>query len=201
MFTTRPEITGSFGVVATTHWLASQSGMAMLEKDGNAFDAAAAAAFVLHVVEPHMNGLGGDVPIIVYDQAAKKVRIVCGQGTVPAGATIAHYRNLGFDLAPGTGLLATVIPGAFDAWLLMLREHGSLPLAEILAPAIHYAGTGYPLIPAVHDMIVGLADMFRDEWTSSADVYLKNGNVPKPGSMLRNEKLAETYARIRKSVV
>jgi len=124
-FTTRPEIKGTFGVVASTHWLASAAGMAMLEKGGNAFDAAVAAGFTLQVVEPHLNGPGGEVPIILYSAATKEVEVICGQGTAPAAATIAHYSDLGLDIVPGTGLLSAVVPGAFDAWLTMLRDYGT----------------------------------------------------------------------------
>jgi gamma-glutamyltranspeptidase/glutathione hydrolase len=129
MFTTRPEILGTFGVVGSTHWLASQSAMAILEKGGNAFDAVVAGGLVLQVVEPHMNGLGGDLPIIFHDAERRATRVLCGQGPAPAGATIAHYRGEGLDLVPGSGLLASVIPGAFDAWMTLLRDHGSLPPA------------------------------------------------------------------------
>src|SRR5688572_32574970 len=115
-FTTRPEIEGTFGVVASTHWIATAVGMSMLERGGNAFDAAVATAFTLQVVEPHLNGPGGDVPIILHDAKRTRTEVICGQGPAPAAATIAHFRNLGLDLIPGTGLLAACIPGMFDAW-------------------------------------------------------------------------------------
>ncbi|MDP1909275.1 MAG: gamma-glutamyltransferase, partial [Hyphomicrobium sp.] len=121
-FTTRPEIDGTFGVVTSTHWIANAVGMAALEKGGNAFDAAVATAFTLQVVEPHLNGPGGDVPIIVHDVKRGRTEVICGQGPAPAGATVAHFRKLGLDLIPGTGLLATCIPGMFDAWMLLLRD-------------------------------------------------------------------------------
>src|SRR5207248_9953122 len=105
-FTTRPEIEGTFGAVASTHWIATAVGMATLERGGNAFDAAVATAFTLQVVEPHLNGPGGDVSVLVHDVRTGKVEAICGQGPAPAGATIAHYRALGLDLVPGTGLLA-----------------------------------------------------------------------------------------------
>src|SRR5690242_2181647 len=94
-FTTRPEIRGTFGVVASTHWLASAVGMSMLERGGNAFDAAAAAGFTLQVVEPHLNGPLGDNPILVWNQKTRRAEMICGQGPAPAGATIAHYKGLG----------------------------------------------------------------------------------------------------------
>src|SRR5262249_51491854 len=145
-FTTRPEIDGTFGVVTSTHWVATAVGMATLEKGGNAFDAAAATAFTLQVVEPHLNGPGGDVPIILNDVRTGKTEVICGQGPAPANATIAHYKNLGLDMVPGTGLLAACVPGTFETWMLLLRDYGTMRLSDVLAPAIGYAGRGYPLV-------------------------------------------------------
>src|ERR1700744_5294677 len=145
-FTTRPEIEGTFGVVTSTHWIATAVGMAMLERGGNAFDAAVATAFTLQGVEPHLNGPGGDVPIIVHDVKKGRTEVICGQGPAPAGATITHFRKLNLDLIPGTGLLATCIPGMFDAWMMVLRDYGTMSLAEVLTPAIGYAQNGHPLV-------------------------------------------------------
>jgi gamma-glutamyltranspeptidase/glutathione hydrolase len=197
-FTTRPEILGTFGVVTSTHWLASATGMAILEKGGNAFDAAAAAGFALQVVEPHLNGPGGDLPILLYSAARDELQVICGQGTAPAAATIEAYRELGLDLVPGTGLLAAVVPGAFDAWLLMLREHGRLRLQDVLAPAIAFAERGYPLVPMISATIERVRELFESEWPSSAAVYLPGGEVPEPGRLFRNPALAATYARVLK---
>src|SRR2546423_2381933 len=99
-FTTRPEIEGTFGVVTSTHWIATAVGMSVLEKGGNAFDAAVATAFTLQVVEPHLNGPGGDVPARVSDVRSGKVQVLGGQGPAPAHATNAHYRRLGLDMVP-----------------------------------------------------------------------------------------------------
>lgn len=149
VFTTRPEITGTFGVATSTHWLASSVGFGVLEKGGNAFDAAVAMGFVLQVVEPHLNGPGGDLPAIIYSARDDKVKVLCAQGSAPQGATIAKYRDEGLELIPGSGLLATVIPGAFDGWLLMLRDQGTMTLREVLEPAIYYARTGHPVLERV----------------------------------------------------
>jgi gamma-glutamyltranspeptidase/glutathione hydrolase len=195
-FTTRPEILGTFGVVTSTHWIASATGMAILEKGGNAFDAAVAAGFALQVVEPHLNGPGGDVPMILYGAERDKVEVICGQGVAPAAATIEAYRDLGLDLVPGSGLLAAVVPGAFDAWLLLLRDYGTLPLAEVLAPAIALARGGYPLVPGISAAIEQVRPLFEQEWRTSAAVYLPGGAVPQPGTLFRNPALADTYARI-----
>ena len=199
MFTTRPELKGTFGAVASTHWLASAAGMAVLENGGNAFDAAVAMGFALQVVEPHLNGPGGEVPIILH-QAERggtgRTEVICGQGVAPAGATIAHYRGLGLDLVPGSGLLATVVPGSFDAWMLMLRDYGSKRPREILKYAIEYAGGGYAVVPMINETIGRVEALFRDEWPTSAALYLPNGTIPKPGSLFRNETLARTYERL-----
>src|SRR5277367_594539 len=197
-FTTRPEIGGTFGVVTTTHWIATAVGMATLEKGGNAFDAAVAAAFTLQVVEPHLNGPGGDVPVIVHDVRRGKTEVICGQGVAPAGATIAHYRKEGLDLVPGTGLLAAVVPGTFETWMLLLRDYGTMKLADVLAPAISYAQNGYPLLERAHATIGTVAALFRDYWPTSAAVYLPANTVPATGSLFTNKTLAATYSRIVK---
>src|ERR1700691_2175081 len=197
-FTTRPEIEGTFGVVTSTHWIATAVGMAMLEKGGNAFDAAVATAFTLQVVEPHLNGPGGDVPVIVHDVRRGKTEVICGQGVAPAGATIAHYRSEGLDLVPGTGLLAAVVPGTFETWMMLLRDYGTMPLAEVLAPAIGYAQHGHPLLERANATIATVAEMFRDYWPTSAAVYQPNNKVPDTGSLFANTALSATYSRILK---
>ena len=195
-FTTRPEIEGTFGVVASTHWIATAVGMATLEKGGNAFDAAVATAFTLQVVEPHLNGPGGDVPILVYDVKRGKPEVICGQGPAPAAATIAHYRGLGLDIVPGTGLLAACVPGMFDSWMLLLRDYGTMKLADVLTPAIFYAREGHPLVERASATIATVEDLFRDHWPTSAAIYLPGGNVPKPGVLFANRTLADTYTRV-----
>src|SRR5205807_4735326 len=159
VFTTRPEIRGTFGVVASTHWIASAVGMSVLEKGGNAFDAAAAAGFTLQVVEPHLNGPLGEAPMLVWSEANHRCDMICGQGVAPAAATIARFRELGLDLIPGTGLLAAAVPGVFGAWMRLLRDYGTMPLAEIIEPAIGYAENGYPMARRISETIGVVADM------------------------------------------
>jgi len=195
-FTTRPEIEGTFAVVTSTHWIATAVGMAILEKGGNAFDAAVATAFTLQVVEPHLNGPGGDVPVIVYDTRRGKPEVICGQGPAPAGATISYYRSQGLDLVPGTGLLAACVPGTFETWMLLLRDYGTISLREALAPAIGYAQNGHPLVERANATIASVAQLFRDYWPSSAAVYLPNNSVPATGTLFANRALAATYLRI-----
>lgn len=195
MFTTRPTLQGTFGMVSSTHWLASQSAMAVLEDGGNAFDAAVAAGFVLHVVEPHLNGPAGEVPIILAP-AGGEVRVLCGQGCAPAGATVAHYRSLGLDLVPGTGPLAAAVPGAFDAWMLLLRDHGTKSLADVLKYAIGYAEDGHAPVERVGETVATVRELFEREWPTSAEVYLPGGTPPRPGELFRNPALAATWRRL-----
>ena len=195
-FTTRPEISGTFGVATSTHWIASAVGMKLLEAGGNAFDAAAAMGFVLHVVEPHLNGPLGDMPLMIRPAGADAPLMICGQGTAPAGATIEHYKKEGLTLIPGSGLLATVVPGAFGAWMRMLRDHGQLPLRSVMEPAIYYARIGHPMLPRVAHIINGLAEFFRDEWPTSYATWLPGGSAPTPGALFSNPALADTWDRL-----
>ncbi|QNP69311.1 gamma-glutamyltransferase [Streptomyces roseirectus] len=195
MFTTRPTLQGTFGMVSSTHWLASQSAMAVLEDGGNAYDAAVAGAFVLHVVEPHLNGPAGEVPILLAPAGAD-VRLLCGQGVAPAAASAAHYRDLGLDLVPGTGPLAAAVPGAFDAWMLLLRDHGTKRLADVLKYAVGYAEHGHAPVENVGTTVETVRRLFETEWTSSAEIYLPDGRPPRPGTLLRNPALAATWRRL-----
>lgn len=195
-FTTRPEITGTFGVATSTHWIASAVGMSILEKGGNAFDAAVAMGFTLHVVEPHLNGPLGDMPALIRPAGADQPTMICGQGTAPAAATIEHYKSEGLEMIPGSGLLATVIPGAFGAWMLMLRDHGSMRLRDVLEPAIHYAREGHPMLARVAATIADLGAYFQEEWPSSFATWLPGGVAPKAGELFCNPDLADTWDRL-----
>ncbi|MDX6542536.1 MAG: gamma-glutamyltranspeptidase / glutathione hydrolase, partial [Gaiellaceae bacterium] len=179
-------------MVASTHWLASAAGMAMLERGGNAFDAAVATGLTLQVVEPHLNGPGGDLPAVFWSADRGESLVLCAQGVAPAAATIERYRSLGHDLVPGAGLLAACVPGAFDGWMLLLREFGTLRLAEVLEAAIGYAEEGYPVISGIPSAIREAEELLR-EWPASAELYLP---PPEEGAIFRNARLAATYRRI-----
>ena len=194
MFTTRPELAGTFGMVASTHWLATAAGMATLEAGGNAFDAAVATGFALQVVEPHLNGPGGEVPVLFAHGDDGTPVVLSGQGVAPAAATIEAYRALDLDLVPGTGLLAATVPGAVPAWLTLLRDHGTLPLAAVLRFALEYAEHGHLPHPRVTATIASVADHFRDHWPTSADTWLAADGAS--GRLLRNPVLAATYRRL-----
>ncbi len=194
MFTTRPELAGTFGMVASTHWLASSAGMAVLEHGGNAFDAAVAAGFVLQVVEPHLNGPGGEVPAVLATRDDPTPRVLCGQGVAPAGASIDHYRSEGLDLVPGTGLLAATIPGAWDGWLTLLRDYGTRSLREVLSYAIGYARNGYPVLERVTATIDTVAELFTEHWPTSARLWRPGGRAI--AGRATNPVLADTWERL-----
>ena len=195
MATTRPELWGTFGMVSSTHYLATAAGMAVLEEGGNAFDAAAAAGFVLQVVEPHLNGPGGDMSLLAAGPDGLP-RVLCGQGVAPAGATIEHYRDLGLDLVPGSGPLAAAVPGATPAWFALCRENGTLDPARILGPAAELAQDGFPVLPTIAATIARSAELFRSGWPSSGKTWLSAGQPPVAGSVLRNPELAATHRRL-----
>jgi gamma-glutamyltranspeptidase/glutathione hydrolase len=194
--TTRPTLRGRFGMVSSTHWLAAQSAMAELEQGGNAFDAAVAAAFVLHVVEPHLNGPGGEMPAVFATAADPRPTVLCGQGPAPSGATVAHYTGLGLDLIPGTGPIAAAVPGAVDAWLLLLRDHGTRRLRDVLSYAVGYARDGHPLLPRAADVLASMAPMFREHWPTSAALWLRDGVAPSHWDRFVNAEYADVLARL-----
>ena len=194
-FTTRPELRGNFAMAAASHWLAAQSAMSVLEKGGNAFDAAAAGGFVLQVVEPHQNGPGGEAPMVVYSAAERAVFVVDGQGPAPAAATPAAFRSLGLDLVPGTGLLAACVPVAVGSWLALLERFGTISLDEVLAPALSYARSGFPVLPSLSQVLREVERTRSEAWPTTAAQWLAGG-VPAPGGALRNEALAGTYERL-----
>ncbi|MDQ2789037.1 MAG: gamma-glutamyltransferase [Actinomycetota bacterium] len=195
-FTTRPTLQGTFGMVSSTHWIASQSAMRVLERGGNAFDAAVAAAFVLHVVEPHLNGPGGEVTAIIATAEDPSPRVLAGQGPAPAGATIEHFTSLGIDVIPGSGPLAAAVPGAVDAWMLLLRDHGSQRLEDVLEPAIQYAAHGHPLLGRVCSTVASVQALFETDWPTSADLWLRGGRLPEEGSLFVNSTYARTLQRL-----
>jgi gamma-glutamyltranspeptidase/glutathione hydrolase len=191
-FTTRPELRGTFGAVASTHWLASQTGMSVLERGGNAFDAAVAAGFVLQVVEPHLNGPGGDLPAVFWSAERSEPLVLCAQGVSPAAATIDAFRERGLERVPGVGLLAACVPGSFGGWLLLLEQFGTWPLADVLEYAIGYAEHGYPVVAGITATIERTEGLLR-EWPGSAELYLP---APRPGTTFRNPQLAATWKRV-----
>src|SRR5512141_1451098 len=196
-FTTRPTLQGTFGMSASTHWIATAAAQAVLERGGNAFDAAVAGAFVLHVVEPHLNGPGGDMTgIFVTAEAPDQPIVLMGQGPAPAGATVEHYVAEGLDLVPGSGALAAAVPAAVDAWLLLLRDHGTWELDAVLEFAIGYARDGHPMLGRVGTTIAAVAELFQSHWPTSAELWIPGGRIPADGELVRNPAYARTLQRL-----
>ncbi|HTX00829.1 MAG TPA: gamma-glutamyltransferase family protein [Acidimicrobiales bacterium] len=194
-FTTRPELRGTFGMVAASHWLAAQAGMGVLERGGNAFDAAAAAGFVLEVVEPHQNGPGGEAPMVLWSAAEDDVLVVDGQGPAPAAATSQHFADLALDLVPGTGLLAACVPAALGSWFFLLERFGTMTLRDVLGPAIGYARHGFPVLPVLAQVVADVERSWAASWPTTAELWCAGG-LPRAGGRCRNEALAGTYERI-----
>ncbi len=201
-FTTRPTLQGTFGMSASTHWLATAAAQAVLERGGNAFDAAVAGAFVLHVVEPHLNGPGGDMTgIFVTAEEPNQPIVLMGQGPAPAGATLEHYLAEGLDLVPGSGALAAAVPAAVDAWLLLLRDHGTWELDAVLEFAIGYARDGHPMLGRVGTTIAAVSALFQTHWPTSAELWMPGGRIPAEGELVWNPAYARTLQRLVKAGV
>ncbi|WP_224049657.1 gamma-glutamyltransferase [Arthrobacter sp. NicSoilB4] len=182
---------------ASTHWLATAAAQAVLERGGNAFDAATAGAFVLHVVEPHLNGPGGDMTgVFVTAEEPGTPVVLMGQGPAPAGATVEHYLAEGLDLVPGSGALAAAVPAAVDAWLLLLRDHGTWELGDVLEFAIGYARDGHPMLGRVGTTIAAVAELFQTHWPTSAELWMPGGRMLAEGELVRNPAYARTLQRL-----
>ena len=192
-FTTRPVFMGRHGVVTAGHYLAAEAGARMLEKGGNAIDAGVAAGLALNVLEPQSNGIGGEVPILIYSARQKQVYAINGQGYAPKAATIAWFRSQGIEIIPGDGFLPATVPGAFGSWTTALQQFGRLRLKDVLEPTIELTEEGFPVYPGLHNSLAGLKDRFENEWPSSAQVYLPNGRPPEVGEILANPHWAETF--------
>ncbi|VXB47292.1 Gamma-glutamyltranspeptidase [Arthrobacter sp. 9V] len=192
---TRPTLRGSFGMSASTHWLATASAQSVLERGGNAFDAAVAAGFVLHVVEPHLNGPAGDM-VALYAPRGRDPRVLMGQGPAPARATIQHFTAEGLDSVPGAGALAAAVPAAVEAWMTLLADHGTWELAEVLEYAIHYAENGHPLGHQAAAVIGTMAVHFEQHWPTSASLWIPDQKLPAAGDNVKNVAYANVLKRL-----
>ena len=195
-FTTRPVVMGTHGMVTSTHYLASEAGHHALKRGGNVVDAGATMWFCLTVLKPHMAGVAGEAPILLYWADEGTVLAVNGQGPAPRAATIDWFREHGYPLIPEDGFLPAVVPGAFDAWLTLLEEYGTFSLSEVMGPAIRMAGEGFPVYPTLIGAITRCAERFRAEWPASAETYLPGGEIPQVASILRNPDWARTFKKV-----
>lgn len=192
-FTTRPVITGRKGVVTAGHFHAAAAGMAVLHDGGNAIDAGVAMGLCLAVIEPHITGIGGEVPILIHHARSGRTVAVSGQGTAPAAATIDWFRSHGIGLIPGDGLLAATVPSQLDTWITALAEFGTMSLERVLAPAVELAREGFPAYHNLRRCIVANEQRYREEWPGSAEIYLPGGRIPEWGDWLHNPRWADAF--------
>lgn len=195
-FTTRPVVMGIHGAVTSGHYLASVIGLNILQKGGNAIDAGVAMGFAVTVLEPHLVGIGGEVPILIYSVELEKVVAINGQGFAPKNATIEWFQEHQIELIPGDGFLPATVPGAFDGWVLALSQFGTMTLKEVLTPAISLAEEGFPMYFRLHQQIEALSDRFMKEWPSSAEIFLLNREIPKVGHVFKQEGWAKTFKEV-----
>ena len=195
-FTTRPNIMGTHGVVASGHYLASVIGLDILRRGGNAVDAGVAMGFALSALEPHSYGIGGEAPILIYSAKEKHVYAIKGQGYAPLKATIGWFRRNKIRLIPGDGFLPATVPGAFDAWITALLSFGTLSLKDVLEPTVHLHEAGFPVYERLRSMITTFSERMRKDWPSSAKIYLPDGRIPEVGQILKNIDLAKTFRRL-----
>ena len=205
-----PLIMGRRVMIATEHYLSAAAGARIFALGGNAIDAAVAGTFVEGVVNPHMHTIGGEAPMLIYSASARRVVSINGNMVAPARATIDRYRSLGCELIPGAGLLAAGVPAAFDALVTALREFGTMSLAQVVEPALQLADDGFPMHvglcgePAGDDAstagagasIRQNAQRFATKWPSTARVYMPDGQVPRPGQVVKNPALADFFKRV-----
>jgi gamma-glutamyltranspeptidase/glutathione hydrolase len=176
--------------------MATAAGFEILLAGGNAFDAAIATGLALHVVEPHMNSIGGEAPALLYSARHKKVLAVSGQGTAPRAATLQFFHTQGIKLIPGDGFLPVTVPASFDLWITLLAKFGTMSLRKVIAPAIRLAEHGFPMYPNLELNLRAHAARFLKEWPTTSRIFLPNGRLPATGQILVQKKLAQTFRKL-----
>jgi gamma-glutamyltranspeptidase / glutathione hydrolase len=191
----RPEAAGIEAAVVSDHPLASAAGAQVLQRGGNAVDAAVTMAGVLSVVRPHMNGVGGDAFMMIYDAKTKRVYVLNGTGRAGSRATPEFFQQKGRKVVPTYGILSVTVPGAVQAWSDALKRFGTITLSDALKPAVKYAEQGFPLTPKFRADLVSLKDRVAED-PALAAVILKNGEVPAAGMLIKQPDLARTLRLI-----
>ena len=192
---TRSVVMARNGLIATSQPLASAAGLCVLQQGGNAIDAAVTAAAVLSVVEPTMNGIGGDLFAIVYDAKTKRVRGLNASGRAPAAATPEEFARRQLDAIPYRGELSVSVPGVVDGWYELLTKHGTIPFARALEPAVSYARDGFAVSEIIaHQWKDVEGVLLRDP--SAAGTFLIDRRAPAPGEVFRNPRLATTLEQL-----
>jgi len=191
----RSKVATKYGIVAASQPLAARAGVQMLERGGNAVDAAIAANAVMALVEPHYNGIGGDLFAIYYEARTGKLYGLNAGGWAPAGLTPEFLEAKGIVRMPGGGIHSVTVPGAVAGWDAMRARFGKLPMADLLAPAIFYADDGFPVTDVIAEYWAGGAARLAAE-PLAAETFLPNGRAPRAGEVFRNPRLAGTLRLI-----
>jgi gamma-glutamyltranspeptidase/glutathione hydrolase len=191
----RSKVATKYGIVATSQPLASRAGVQVLERGGNAVDAAIATNAVMGLVEPHMNGIGGDLFAIVYEAKTDTLYGLNAAGWSPRRLTIEFLDSRGMSEMPASGIHTVTVPGAVAGWAALNERFGALPFADLLAPAIFYARDGFPLSEVVAAAWAGLTEKLAAE-PNAARTYLPNGHAPAPGDVFANADLASSLSLI-----
>ena len=192
VFTTRPVIMGTRGVVTSGHYLATAAGFRIMEQGGNAIDAAAAMCFCLNLLEPQSNGIGGEVPTLVYSARERKAVAISGMGWSPKEFTMDWCRDNGIDLIPGDGYLPACVPAVVDTWATAVARYGTLSFSQVLRPAIELAEDGFPVYERLHESLASSFDKFNERYPTTAEIYFPDGRVPETGEVWRNPDFAAT---------
>lgn len=185
-FITRPVIMGTRGVVTSGHYLATAAGFRIMEQDGNAIDAAAAMCFCLNLLEPQSNGIGGEVPTLIYSAKERKAFAVSGMGWSPKAFTIEWCREHGIDLIPGDGYLPACVPAVVDTWATALARFGTMSFSQVLQPAIELAENGFPVYYRLHASLAANARKFTELYPTTVEIYCPDGRVPEVGEVFRH---------------
>jgi len=185
-FTTRPVIMGTRGIVTSGHYLATAAGFRIMEQGGNAVDAAATMCFCLNLLEPQSNGIGGEVPTLIYSAKERKVFAISGLGWSPQAFTLEWCKEHSIDLIPGDGYLPACVPAVVDTWSTAIAHFGTMSLSQVLQPAIELAENGFPVYGGLHDSITTNMHKFSTLYPTTGEIYCPNGYVPEAGQILRN---------------
>lgn len=193
--TGRSVVRAAHGMVATSQPLASQVGLEILKRGGNAVDAAVAMAAMLNVTEPMMTGIGGDAFALVYWSKTAELKGLNASGRAPRALTLDYFKRKGLQTMPDGGMETVTVPGAFDGWVTLLEKYGTMKLADVLAPAIEYAENGFPVMEkTVQDWAFAVPKLKKT--SAAAENYLVGGRPPRPGEIFRQKNLAATLRRL-----
>lgn len=190
-FTTRPVVMGTRGVVTSGHYLATAAGFRLLEQGGNAIDAAAAMCFCLNLLEPQSNGIGGEVPTLIYSAKEGKAYAICGLGWSPKAFTIEWCRERGIDLIPGDGYLPACVPAIVDTWATAVARFGTMRFSQVLQPAIELAENGFAVYEGLQESLAAGVKKFTELYPTTGEIYCPKGRVPEVGELLRNPDWAK----------